>query len=52
MFDEDELEGAGPGYLGLAQVPLLPLSRSKPISSTFQLKQVGLIEGRGLGIWD
>jgi hypothetical protein len=41
VFDEDDGEEAGPGYLGLAQVPLLPLSHSKPINGTFQLKQVG-----------
>lgn len=40
VFDDDEEETVEAGYLGLAQVPLLPLSQGKPISGTFQLKQV------------
>ena len=41
MFDDDEPdEEAGPGYMGMALVPLLPLSQGKPINGTFQFKQV------------
>ena len=38
VFDDDEVNDKA-GYLGLAQVPLLPLAQGKPITSTFQLKQ-------------
>lgn len=40
MFDDHAPEEAEPGYLGMAQVPLLPLSQGKPITGTFQLRQV------------
>ena len=42
MFDDDvkDEDETGPTYLGLAQVSLQPLSQGKPISGTFQLKQV------------
>ncbi len=36
MFDDEE----DSSYLGLAQVSLLPLAQGKPLSGTFQLKQV------------
>ena len=50
MFDEDEFTDDDedddietPCYMGVAQVPLAPLSHGKPVSGTVQLKQVGMV---------
>lgn len=44
MFDDGSTEEKElPGYLGVAHVPLLDLSLGKPISGTFQLKQVSIL---------